>query len=453
MKTPGFQRLLLITGMSLLLAAMAFFGYKVHTLSAHEEEVKRDYSTTNNISFGLLSVSKWRDLMVAAIGREIQDFNFTPPERDSLQKEVTQVLNGLVDKADSLMNAPKKSIGGKLQKLAYHAFVHTDELHNMVPEFSKKITGDLMKPSSKHRLKYLATTKLEDIGQQVYDSSKDAGQKTVDSIYQKYHVADDSAFQKYTDATLTQTLQQTYHYTYALLGAVLLIIGLWYPLRKQQHLHVPFYVMSIVAALILLLVGLTTAMIDIDARINSLDFELLGETVAFKNQVIFFQSKSIFDVVRILIATGKYDSIFVGILILCFSIFFPVAKLSSTGIYLLSQKKWSKRRIVEYFAFQSGKWSMADVTVVAIFMAYIGFNGILNSQMTYLNQKSDAFSSIATNKTSLQPGYIVFVAFVVFGLALSQILKSITHHTGDTTAPTNPAKPAKPKHPLTSAGA
>ena len=107
MKTPGFQRILLITGMSLLLAVAAFCGYKVHTLSAHEEELKRDYSTTNNISFGLLSVSKWRDLMVAAIGREIQGFNFTPPERDSLEKEVTQVLNGLVDKADSLMNAPK----------------------------------------------------------------------------------------------------------------------------------------------------------------------------------------------------------------------------------------------------------------------------------------------------------------------------------------------------------
>jgi uncharacterized membrane protein len=89
MKTPGFQRILLITGMSLLLAAAAFCGYKVHTLSAYEEEVKFDYGTTNNISFGLLSVSKWRDLMVAAIGREIQGFNFTRPERDTLEKEVT----------------------------------------------------------------------------------------------------------------------------------------------------------------------------------------------------------------------------------------------------------------------------------------------------------------------------------------------------------------------------
>ena len=147
--------------------------------------------------------------------------------------------------------------------------------------------------------------------------------------------------------------------------------------------------MSIVMALMLLVVGLTTAMIDIDARINSLSFELLGETVSFKNQVIFFQSKSILDVVRILLATGKYDSIFVGILILAFSILFPVAKLLSTGISLLSQRKWARNRVIHYFAFQSGKWSMADVTVVAIFMAYIGFNGILQSQMGYLNTHSD----------------------------------------------------------------
>jgi hypothetical protein len=45
--------------------------------------------------------------------------------------------------------------------------------------------------------------------------------------------------------------------------------------------------------------------------------------------------------------------------------------------------------------------------------------------MGYLNTHSDAFTSIATNQTSLQPGYIIFVTFVVFGLTLSQILKMI----------------------------
>ncbi|HUB62234.1 MAG TPA: paraquat-inducible protein A [Puia sp.] len=425
MKTPQLQRGLLILAMTVLLAIVAFCGYKVHTLSAQAEAIRRDYSTTNNVSFGILSVNKWRDLVIASVSREIQDFTLTPAEKDSLEKEVDQLLNSLITKGDSAMNAHKRSIGGKLQQLAYHAFVRKRQLRKMVPGFSRKITDEMLDPSSKRRLKYLARNKLQDLGEDIYDSSKTAEKKTLDSIYQRYHLDSDSAFQQYTDTTLPILEHSTYIYTYITLGVILLVVGLWYLLRKQRHLYVAFYIMSIIIALVLLLVGLTTAMIDIDARINSINFELLGETVSFKNQVIFFQSKSILDVVGILLSTGKYDSIFVGILILVFSILFPITKLLSTGVSLLSRRKWAKNKLIHYFAFQSGKWSMADVTVVAIFMAYIGFNGILQSQMGYLNHQSDAFTSIATNKTSLQPGYIIFVAFVLFGLALSQILKMI----------------------------
>jgi hypothetical protein len=425
MKTPQLQRGLLILVMMALLAMVAFCGYKVHTLSDQAEAIRRDYSTTNNVSFGILSINKWRDLVIASVSGEIQDFTLTPAEKDSLDKEVAQLLNGLIDKGDSAMNAHKTTIGGKLQQLAYHAFVRKRQLHKMVPDFSHKLTNEMLEPGSKRRLKYLAQNKLQDLGQDIYDSSKDAEQKTLDSIYQRYHLDSDSAFQKYTDTTLPALQHTTYIYTYSILAVVLLVVGLWYLLRKQRHLYVAFYILSIAIALVLLFVGLTTAMIDIDARINSLNFQLLGETVSFKNQVIFFQSKSILDVVKILLSTGKYDSIFVGILILTFSILFPIAKLFSTGISLLSRRKWAKNKLIHYFAFQSGKWSMADVTVVAIFMAYIGFNGILQSQMSYLNHQSDAFTSIATNQTSLQPGYIIFVTFVLFGLTLSQILKMI----------------------------
>ena len=441
MKAPQLQRGLLILVMTGLLAIVAFCGYKVHTLSGQAEAIRRDYSTTNNVSFGILSVNKWRDLVITSVTGEIQDFTLTPAEKDSLEKEVNQLLNGLIDKGDSAMNAHKTSIGGKLQQLAYHVFVKKRQLHKMAPGFSRKITDEMLAPGSKRRLKYLAQNKLEDIGQDIYDSSKEADQKTLDSIYQRYHLDSDSAFQKYTDTTIPALQHTTYIYTYAVLAVVLLVIGLWYLLRKQRHLYVAFYIMSIAIALVLLVVGLTTAMIDIDARINSLSFQLLGETVSFKNQVIFFQSKSILDVVRILLSTGKYDSIFVGILILAFSILFPVAKLLSTGISLLSQRKWAKNRIIHYFAFQSGKWSMADVTVVAIFMAYIGFNGILQSQMGYLNTHSDAFTSIATNQTSLQPGYIIFVTFVLFGLTLSQILKMIMEKK-----PSPPSRKQSPNH-------
>ena len=75
---------------------------------------------------------------------------------------------------------------------------------------------------------------------------------------------------------------------------------------------------------------------------------------------------------------------------------------------------------------RSGKWSMADVYVIAIFMAYIGFQGILEHQMSPLNMETDSLVSISTNKTSLQPGFIIFIGFVLFSLFLSTILKKMT---------------------------
>jgi hypothetical protein len=71
---------------------------------------------------------------------------------------------------------------------------------------------------------------------------------------------------------------------------------------------------------------------------------------------------------------------------------------------------------------------MADVMVVAIFMAYIGFKGILDSELGKMNEdmNTDRIASIATNKTSLQPGFILFIAYVLFSLILSVILKRIS---------------------------
>jgi hypothetical protein len=272
----------------------------------------------------------------------------------------------------------------------------------------------------------VAKNKLQDLGQQVYDSARHAQESNVDSIFQKYNVTTAEAFDKKAADSLGSIRQRMYRNAFAMIGGVLVLVGLWFLLRKDKELSVPLYVLSIVAALVLLVVGLSSTMIEIDARINSLSFQLLGETVAFKNQVIFFQSKSILDVVTLLIHTGKYDSILVGVMILCFSVFFPFTKLFCTGFYLLGKRTWSRKPWVNFFAFHSGKWSMADVMVVAIFMSYIGFNGILNDQMADLNLHTDGFTSIATNQTSLQPGYLIFVVFVLFSLLLSQLLKMIT---------------------------
>jgi len=80
---------------------------------------------------------------------------------------------------------------------------------------------------------------------------------------------------------------------------------------------------------------------------------------------------------------------------------------------------------IHYFAFDSGKWSMADVMVVAIMMTYLAFNGILDSQLAELNIKNSYLSTVTTNNTSLQPGFVIFLSFVIYSLIMSEILKRV----------------------------
>jgi Paraquat-inducible protein A len=424
---PTTLRIVLIAGVACILFAIGYCGLQVHRLSDKQEHIKKDYMVINSVSFGLLSVDEWRDNIISAVKYQIQQFKLTPRQNQDLKKEIEQILHGLVDTAVASIEKPQKTIGGKIEKLAFHVFVNKKKLQEKVPGFAQKIIDEINKPSSYKRLKDIAQTEVDQLGKQTYDSSKAAEKNLTDSIFKKYGATDKPSFEKKTESDLVLVRKQTYSFAFGMLSGIVLILIFWWLIRNRKELYTPLYIMSILSALILLVVGLTTTMIQIDARIEQMDFYLLGQNVTFKNQVLFFQSKSIVDVVHILINTGKLDSEIVGVLILIFSIIFPVFKLLSTGIYMLDQKRWAKNKFVYYFAFKSGKWSMADVMVVAILMTFIGFNGIVNSTLSDLNLDNGSISSITTNNTSIQPGYIIFIGFVLYGFTLSAILKKITH--------------------------
>ena len=420
------QRLLLIAGLSLLLCGEAYFGYRLHTLSNQQEQIKQDYSTLNNITFGVFSVDQWRDKIADIINHQVKNFNLTPQQQKDLQVEIEQILHSLINKAVAMINKPQKSIGGKLKKAAFKAFVNTDKIQAEVPTFARTIIAKVNNPASKARLSDLATSKIGQLEKETFDSTETANAKVTRHMYQKYHVSSSDQFNNKLNTELADIRVTTYAYSFAMLGCIIVVLGVWWLLRKRVELHATLFILSLFFAFILLMVGLTASMIEVDARIKTLDFTLMGEHVIFKNQVLFFQSKSILDVVKVLVSQPKLDSILVGILILVFSILFPCIKLISTGIHLLSKRKIAENKIIKYFAFKSGKWSMADVMVIAILMTYIGLNGILESQLANLNIHNDLLTTITTNNTALQPGYIIFVGFVLYGLVLSTILKYIT---------------------------
>ena len=419
-----FYQLLIVVCLIPVLLYAIWCGINIRKLSHERAVVRKDYSEINNIQYGLLSVDAWKDNIFEIVDIQIQQFEFSNQQEDTLKKELSKILGALVTKAESMVTKKQTTFKGRVTKFAVKNFVDVDAYKKKVPEFSQKIIDELKKPSSKERLRFLAQNKLKEFAAATHDSINNKLKLQI--ILAAYQAKDIHEFNQMADRRINELQEQTYLNTFILIGCLSLFLLLWLIFRNKRNIYTPLFTMSILMALIVLAVGLCAPMIEIDARIKELSFELIGKHIMFNDQVIFYQSKSILDVVQILITAGKADSIFVGILILIFSVLFPVTKLISTKIYLLGNEKWKKNKIIYFFAFKSGKWSMADVMVVAIFMAYIGFKGILENQMTHLNIKTKSLATIATNETSLQPGFILFIAYVIFGLILGVILKKIT---------------------------
>ena len=68
------------------------------------------------------------------------------------------------------------------------------------------------------------------------------------------------------------------------------------------------------------------------------------------------------------------------------------------------------------FVLALGKWSMADVFTVALFMAYLGMNGLVNSNLSQLDQQQADTIINTANYTRFKPGLIFFVGFTLVGL-------------------------------------
>ena len=420
-------KLLLVLFLSVLLGAEGYFGYRLHQLSNQQKEIKEDYADLNAIEFGLFSVENWRDQVANIVDHHILNFSITPAQKKDMQQEVQGIILALIDKAVAMINKPQTSAGGRIKQFAVKNLVNIDKIKAQVPGFATSIMASVDNPANKNKLGDLALAKFAEVQKSGYiDSTTKASDSLNLLLLSKYKVSSREELDNKLLASLGPVRTETYNYSFAMLGCVVVVLLVWWVLRKRVNLHALLFVMSLLFAFILLAVGLTASMIEVDARIKSFDFVLLGEHVVFKNQVLFFQSKSILDVVHVLIKQHAPDSIGVGILILVFSILFPIMKLSATGIHLLSKRRIAENKVIKYFAFQSGKWSMADVIVIAILMTYIGLNGLMESQLQTMNIPSDGLSIITTNNTALQPGYIIFICFVLYGLILSTILKFIT---------------------------
>jgi len=421
---------LLIVSLSILLIATAFSGYRFYQLAFEQKGIKEDYSLSNNITFGIFSVDRWGEKISAVVDRRVKGFKLTTKQKSEMQEQVEKELHGMVNKAVADFTKPKKGLGAKLKKLAFDAFVDVDELHGQVPSFARTIVQKITSPASLKKIKGIAVSKVDELEAQTYDKTDTTITTVEQTIYHKYKVTNSTDFDKVVKSKLDQITASSHQYAFVMIVSVAIALLLWLILRKKAHLHVPLFFMSLLFAVVLLAVGVISPIIEVDARIHSLEFALLGDKLVFTNQVLFFQSKSIIGIISTLIEQPKPDAVLVGVLLMVFVIVLPLLRLLARGIHVSCSHLFQNPKVLRFMAFDLGKWDMADVMVVGIAMTYIGLNGILKSQLSGLNIENDTLKTVTENNSALQPGFFVFVAYVAFAKLLSFLLKRIDERNG-----------------------
>lgn len=121
--------------------------------------------------------------------------------------------------------------------------------------------------------------------------------------------------------------------------------------------------------------------LPIRAKVLGIDVQVQIEQAFAGDMFFYYQSKSAAELIDLLFQQKNWV---VGLSILLFSVIFPLSKLSLALGTLLWPKIY-QNPYIRYFLEHSGKWSMADVFVVAVFLAFLAFN---NMQVGILTESS-----------------------------------------------------------------
>ena len=408
-----------------MLVIAILLGVKLFANSKITHRLKADYFKVNQLKYGLLDAHNWTTQVNNILNDKICSFTLESKDEKVLKEQLNGVLNTLFDEVDHVLHKKQDKAKDKIKFKVINTFFDIDHFRKEIPKFSSSIIQEINKTKNRDKVKDLLQDKVTNLLVSVSDSI--INEK--DEVLLCYKCSSIDEFNEKLKLTDDQIEEQQHNDGYYLIFILISVLTLWLILLKIKVLYTTAFLYSVLISFVTLFIGINLPMIEIDARIGQLNLNVLDAHIIFNDQVIFFQSKSILDVIRILISNTKIDSVFVGCLIFVFSVLFPVSKLICSVLYLYFKER--SNTFIKYMAFKSGKWSMADVMVVAIFMAYIGFQGILNSQLEKIQTNTAAVNLLTTNKSSLQIGFIVFVSFVLFNLLLSLVLKKITHKSDE----------------------
>lgn len=399
--------------------ALTFLSLKIFSLETEKRVLKSDLIELSDVKYGVFNVDEWKEILTTIFTKKIDEFEIAGKDRKEMRVKIKQLItDGIADFKAGIKDRSLNSVKDFLMNSALSLNEEFDLIEEDIPALTDRIMEIADDPNNKKLIKNILINKLDGYA----DSTFAEMDYTVrDSLLLKYDQTGVVSAKNVLQFQLNDLQDKSRTFKYMLLGLAILVASLMFLFKEMSRIEVAL--LSVICSFFLV-IGLFLPMIEIDARLANVSMTFMGEGISFQDQVLYFKSKSIVEVVTLMLTQGGVDLLIVGILVFLFSVLFPWSKLIS-GVVLVFSSKLQDNKVLNFLVFKTGKWSMADVMVVAIFMAYIGFSGILTEQLDQIQGLSSKIELLTTNESNLQIGFYSFAMFAVLGLLLSGKVKRL----------------------------
>jgi hypothetical protein len=338
----------------------------------------------------------------------------------SLRPMVERSLYALLDNIKAQMTSPKAKASGMPgggNPMIVNMIIAALRPH--VPEYTDVVMVELNKPQTQKSFKDSIRGVLADAVKNTFSTTDMTAYSAILTRYgcSSGAVCEEALGKQIEQADTKLTRDYLIVLASAALGFILLMTG-------RRTLSRGAVVVLMLFCISMLAAGVLSPMLEVEVRITKLDATLLGTPIEFRDQSLYYRSKTVFEVFQTLIEMGRPEMTLVAVLVILFSVVFPLLKMLALSACVFRPALLRTSRLVKLLAFELSKWSMADVMVLAIFMSFVAFNGVIGSALEGLRGVPNVQQlQIPTNASKILPGYYLFIGFCVSSIFLSKRLE------------------------------
>ncbi len=394
---------------AVLLLPAIWFSWKTVDSLAARRLIRTDLAEIENVRYGILSADQWRTIIGPMLNAQVNKVDLKGQTR-SLRPMVERSLNKLLD---NIAASKPGGIGGMFMSNMI------ESLRPQVPAYTDVVMKELAKSQTQQGFRDSIRGVLANAVANTFGATD---MTTYNAILKHYGCSSGAACEQTLGKQIAaaDTKLNGYYLTVlasAALAFILLMAG-------RPALSRGAVVVLMLFCIAMLVGGVLSPMLEVEVRVTKIDATLLGTPIEFQDQSLYYRSKTVFEVFQTLIHMGRPEMTVVGVLVILFSVVFPTLKMLALGASLFRPELLRTNRFVKLLAFKLSKWSMADVMVLAIFMSFVAFNGVIGSAFDGLRAVPNVQQVlIPTNASKILPGYYLFIGFCVASIILSRKLQ------------------------------